>query len=136
MPMVETMRSQSANIPQTSGSDVGYKYATVNAHMLGAGEPIRVKKGDRVLMRLLNASATDNVLLALPGHQFRVIAMDGNPVPNPKSVEVLSLAVAERVDAIVEMNSPGIWVLGSTIAAERAKGLTWDQGGLATQTPR
>jgi FtsP/CotA-like multicopper oxidase with cupredoxin domain len=123
VPMVETMRSQSANMPQTSGSDVGYKYATFNAHMLGAGEPIRVKKGDRVLMRLLNASATENVLLALPGHRFHVIAMDGNPVPNPNSVEVLSLAAAERVDAIVEMNSPGIWVLGSTIAAERAKGL-------------
>jgi FtsP/CotA-like multicopper oxidase with cupredoxin domain len=123
VPMVETMRAQSANMPQTTGSDVAYKYATFNAHMLGAGEPIRVKKGDRVLMRLLNASATENVLLALPGHQFRVIAMDGNPVPTPNSVEVLSLAVAERVDAIVEMNSPGIWVLGSTIAAERAKGL-------------
>jgi FtsP/CotA-like multicopper oxidase with cupredoxin domain len=123
VPMVETMRSESANIPQTSGSDVGYKYATLNAHMLGAGEPIRVKKGDRILMRLLNASATENVMLALPGHKFRVIAMDGNPVPNPSSVEVLSLAVAERIDAIVEMNSPGIWVLGSTIAAERAKGL-------------
>jgi FtsP/CotA-like multicopper oxidase with cupredoxin domain len=123
VPMVETMRAQSANMPQTTGSDVGYKYATFNAHMLGAGEPIRVKKGDRVLMRLLNASATENVTLALPGHQFRVIAMDGNPVPTPNSVEVLSLAVAERVDAIVEMNSPGIWVLGSTIAAERAKGL-------------
>ena len=123
VPMVETMRSQSANVPQTSGSDVGYKYATFNAHMLGAGEPIRVKKGDRVLMRLLNASATENVVLALPGHRFYVIAMDGNPVPNPSSVEVLSLAVAERIDAIVEMNSPGVWILGSIIDAERAKGL-------------
>jgi FtsP/CotA-like multicopper oxidase with cupredoxin domain len=74
-------------------------------------------------MRLLNASATENVVLALPGHKFYIIAMDGNPVPNPSSVEVLSLAVAERVDAIVEMNSPGTWVLGSTIGAERAKGL-------------
>ena len=123
VPMVETMRAQSANLPQTSGSDVGYKYATVNAHLLGAGEPIRVKQGDRVLLRLLNASATENVVLALPGHSFRVVAMDGNPVPNPGSVEVLSLAVAERIDAIVEMNSPGVWVLGSTLAAERAKGL-------------
>lgn len=123
VPMVETMRAESANMPQTSGSDVGYRYATINAHMLGAGEPIRVRKGDRVLMRLLNASATENVVLALPGHKFHVIAMDGNPVPNPVSVEVLSLAVAERVDAIVEMNSPGVWVLGSTNATERAKGL-------------
>jgi FtsP/CotA-like multicopper oxidase with cupredoxin domain len=75
------------------------------------------------LLRLLNASATENVVLALPGHSFRVLAMDGNPVPRPQSVPVLSLAVAERIDAVVEMNSPGVWVLGSTLAAERAMGL-------------
>lgn len=123
VPMVETMREQSSNAPLTTGSDVGYKYATINSHMLGAGEPIRVKQGQRVLMRLLNASATENVVLALPGHTFKIIAMDGNPVPNPKSVEVLSLAVAERVDAIVEMNSPGVWILGSTLEKSRQMGL-------------
>ena len=69
VPMVENMRAESANMPLTSGSDVGYKYATINDRMLGAGEPIRVKKGQRVLMRLLNASATENVVLALPGHR-------------------------------------------------------------------
>lgn len=123
VPMVETMREQSSNAPLTTGSDVGYKYATIQSHMLGAGEPIRVKHGQRVLMRLLNASATENVILALPGHTFTIVAMDGNPVPNPKPVEVLSLAVAERVDAIVEMNSPGVWVLGSTLAKAREMGL-------------
>lgn len=123
VPMVENMRDESSNAPLTSGSDVGYQYATINAHMLGAGEPIRVKKGQRVLMRLLNASATENVVLALPGHSFNIIAMDGNPVPTPTSVEVLSLAVAERVDAIVEMNEPGVWVLGSTLEKARQMGL-------------
>jgi FtsP/CotA-like multicopper oxidase with cupredoxin domain len=123
VPMVETMRSESSNMPLTTGSDVGYKYATVNQHMLGAGEPIRVKQGQRIFMRLLNASATENVVLALPGHTFKVIATDGNPVPNPASVEVLSLAVAERVDAVVEMNAPGVWVLGSILPEARRMGL-------------
>ncbi len=123
VPMVETMREQSSNAPLTAGSDVGYKYATMNAHMLGAGEPIRVKPGQRVLLRLLNASATENVVLALPGHSFKIIAMDGNPVPKPTTVEVVSLAVAERVDAIVEMNVPGVWVLGSTLKKARQMGL-------------
>lgn len=123
VPMVETMRAESANMPLTTGSDVGYKYATINDRMLGAGEPIRVKKGQRVLMRLLNASATENVILALPGHRFTIVAMDGNPVPNQASVEVLSLAVAERVDAIVEMNTPGVWILGSTLEKSRKMGL-------------
>jgi FtsP/CotA-like multicopper oxidase with cupredoxin domain len=123
VPMVETMREMSSNVPQTSGSDVGYKYATINGHMLGSGEPLRVKQGQKVLMRLLNASATENVVLALPGHKFTILAMDGNPVPNPKSVEVLSLAVAERVDAVVEMTNPGVWILGSTLARARQMGL-------------
>ncbi|HEY4380649.1 MAG TPA: multicopper oxidase domain-containing protein [Acidobacteriaceae bacterium] len=123
VPMVEMMQAQSANHPQTAGSDVGYKYATINQHRLGAGEPLRVKQGQKVLLRLLNASATENAVLALPGHTFRVIAMDGNPVPNPKEVEVISLAVAERVDAIVEMKSPGVWVLGSTLEKSRQMGL-------------
>jgi FtsP/CotA-like multicopper oxidase with cupredoxin domain len=123
VPMVETMQAQSANHPLTNGSDVGYKYATINQHRLGAGEPLRVKQGQRLLMRLLNASATENVVLALPGHTFRVIAMDGNPVPNPHEVEVLSLAAAERIDAIVEMKSPGVWVLGSTLEKARQMGL-------------
>src|SRR4030088_93619 len=91
--------------------------------MVGLGEHRRVKEGTPVVMRLLNASATENVVLALPGHTFKIIAMDGNPVPNPRSVEVLSLAVAERVDAIVEMNNPGVWILGSTLEKSRAMGL-------------
>jgi len=123
VPMVETMRVESANMPLTTGSDVGYKYATVNDRMLGTGEPIRVKQGQRLLLRLLNASATENVILALPGHRFTVLAMDGNPVPHPTSVEVLSLAVAERVDALVEMNTPGVWILGSTLEKSRQMGL-------------
>jgi FtsP/CotA-like multicopper oxidase with cupredoxin domain len=123
VPMVETMRAESANMPQTSGSDVGYQYATINQHMLGAGEPIRVKQGQKMLVHILNASATENVVLALPGHTFKVIAMDGNPVPNPAAVEVLSVAVAERVDAVIEMNAPGVWVLGSTLAELRKMGM-------------
>lgn len=123
VPMVETMREQSSNTPLTAGSDVGYRYATINSHRLGFGEPVRVKEGQRVLMRLLNASATDNVVLALPGHTFKIIAMDGNPVPTPQTVEVISLAVAERVDAVVEMNAPGVWVLGSTLKQARHMGL-------------
>jgi FtsP/CotA-like multicopper oxidase with cupredoxin domain len=123
VPMAETMQMQSANHPASSGSDVGYQYATINQHRLGAGEPIRVKQGQKVLFRLLNASATENVVLALPGHTFRILAMDGNPVPNPQEAEVISLAVAERIDAVVEMKSPGVWVLGSTLEKSRDMGL-------------
>jgi FtsP/CotA-like multicopper oxidase with cupredoxin domain len=102
---------------------VGYQYASLNDRLLGAGEPIRVRQGERILFHFLNASATEDVMLALPGHRFKVLALDGNAVPNPASVEVLSLAVAERIDAVVEMNAPGVWVLGSLKEQERRIGL-------------
>ena len=123
VPMVETMQAESANHPQTSGSDVGYQYATINQHRLGAGEPLRVKQGQRVLMRLLNASATENVVLALPGHTFRSHRDGWQSGPQSKGGRGRLLAVAERVDAIVEMKSPGVWVLGSTLEKSRQMGL-------------
>lgn len=106
-----------------NSSGITYQYASFNDKLLGAGEPIRVRQGERVLFHFLNASATEDVMLALPGHRFTVIALDGNPVPNPASVEVIALGVGERVDAVVEMKSPGVWVLGSVNDAERRIGL-------------
>ena len=52
------------------------------------GEPIRVKPSQRVLFRIVNASATLHHRLALPGHRFRVLALDGNAVPTPTAVPV------------------------------------------------
>jgi FtsP/CotA-like multicopper oxidase with cupredoxin domain len=96
---------------------------TINDKVLGFGEPIRVRQGTRVLMHLLNASAIENRLLSLPGHQFNVLALDGNAVPTPKPTEVLFLGPGERVDAYIEMNQPGIWVLGSVDDPTRNGGL-------------
>jgi FtsP/CotA-like multicopper oxidase with cupredoxin domain len=59
----------------------------------------------------------------LPGHRFTVIALDGNPVPTQTAVDVLWLDVAERADVIVEMDNPGVWVLGSTDDMDRQMGL-------------
>jgi FtsP/CotA-like multicopper oxidase with cupredoxin domain len=103
--------------------DVAYELFSVNDRALGHGEPIRVKPGQRVLMRILNASATVTRRIAVAGHQFRVIAMDGNPVAAPQEVRTLELGPAERIDAMVEMNNAGVWILGGTDDREREHGL-------------
>jgi FtsP/CotA-like multicopper oxidase with cupredoxin domain len=105
------------------GYEVGYRSFTINGRMLGHGEPVRVKQGERVLFHVLNGSATEMRSLALPGHTFKVIALDGNPVPNAASVPVLWLGTAERVSAIVEMNHPGVWVLGDLDDDDRRHGM-------------
>lgn len=103
--------------------EVQYNAFTVNSHALGAGEPIRVHAGERVLFRIVNANATAVHRLALSGHQFVVVALDGNPVPNRAAVNVLELAPGERIDAMVEMNQPGIAILGDANDGVRNAGL-------------
>ena len=108
---------------KTKGFEVGYELFAINGRMLGHGEPIRVKQGERVLFHVLNASATEIRSLTLPGHVFRVLALDGNPVPTQAVVPVLWLGTAERVSAIVEMNHPGVWVMGDLADADRRNGM-------------
>lgn len=103
--------------------DPEYGVSTVNGKMLGAGEPLRVKKGQRVLLHLLNSSPTEVHWIACAGHTFHVIAMDGNPVPLPADATMLRLAPAERVCALVEMNNPGVWTLGEVRSHVRKRGL-------------
>ena len=105
------------------GYEVGYRYFTINGRMLGHGEPLRVKQGERVLFHILNGSATEIRSLALPGHSFRVIALDGNPVPHPAAVPVLWLGTAERISAVVEMNHPGVWTMGDLADDDRSHGM-------------
>jgi len=105
------------------GYEVGYRSFTINGRMLGHGEPIRVKQGERVLFHVLNGSATEIRSLALPGHSFQMLALDGNPVPNPANVPVLWIGTAERVSALVHMNHPGVWILGDLDDGDRGHGM-------------
>lgn len=105
------------------GYEVGYKIFTINGHQLGHGKPIQVKYGERILFHILNGSATEIRSLALPGHTFKVVAMDGNPVPNPMEVPVLWIGTAERICAIVEMKHPGNWIMGDLSDDDRGNGM-------------
>ncbi len=109
--------------PRPDGLEVSAPLYSINDKVLGAGEPLRVRPGQRILMHLLNASASQIHRVALPGHKFQVIALDGNPVPAPQLVGVIEIAPGERVDAIVEMNEPGVWILGEVRDVARQSGM-------------
>ena len=100
-----------------------YDVTTINGKMMGAGEPLRVKQGQRVLLHVLNSSPTEVHWVSLAGHTLRVIALDGNTIPSPQAVPMLRLAPAERVCVVVEMNNPGVWVLGEVRKHVQATGM-------------
>jgi FtsP/CotA-like multicopper oxidase with cupredoxin domain len=131
--MVDMDADEDPNAPQPerpavlntapNGLEVNSTTYSINDKALGAGEPIRVSAGQRVLFHFLNASAIENRRIALGGHKFQVIALDGNPVPTPALVETLSLGAGERICAIVDMNNPGNWILGAPEDLIREAGL-------------
>jgi FtsP/CotA-like multicopper oxidase with cupredoxin domain len=100
-----------------------YEVSTINGKTLGFGEPLRVKQGERIQFHILNSSPTEVHWIALTGHQFQVIALDGNAIAHPVTVPMLRLAPAERVSAIVEMNAPGIWIMGEVRKHIQAAGM-------------
>ena len=106
-----------------SSMDAAYDYSTIDGRMLGYADPIKVHAGQRVLLRVLNASASMIHWLALAGHELTVMAMDGNPTPKPTSTSAIRLGPAERADVLVTMNRPGIWILGETRDQMRKAGM-------------
>jgi FtsP/CotA-like multicopper oxidase with cupredoxin domain len=106
-----------------SSSEVAYDYSTIDGRMLGFNDPLKVREGQRVLLHLLNASASLVHWVALAGHELMVIGMDGSPVPTPRPVRAVRLGPAERIDAVVTMARPGVWILGETREQFRKAGM-------------
>jgi FtsP/CotA-like multicopper oxidase with cupredoxin domain len=100
-----------------------YQAYSINSHSLGHGEPLRVKENQKVLLHILNASATERHRIALPGHKFKVLSLDGNRVPAPREMDTIEMGPAERVDAVVTMSQPGVWILGELNDRVRDAGL-------------
>src|ERR1700733_4924405 len=111
-------------LPSDDGAmNPGYAVATINGKAMGSGEPLRVRQGQRILLHFLNSSPTEVHWIALAGHTFHVLALDGNQVPSPRSVPMLRLAPGERICALVELDNPGVWVLGEVRKHVQALGM-------------
>ncbi len=84
---------------------------------------IRRQAGQRVLFHVLNGSAGEIRNLAMARHRFRVIALDSRHRSATVDVPVLWIGTAERISAVVEMNHPGVFVLGDLADDDRGHGM-------------
>ncbi len=92
-----------------SPSTPAYDVMTINGKAYPATEPLRIKKGEHVRLRLINASAEQTHVVRLAGHPLRVTHTDGNPLTEPVQVDAVPLAPSERYDVLVTANRPGAW---------------------------
>ncbi|HEY4433024.1 MAG TPA: multicopper oxidase family protein, partial [Candidatus Cybelea sp.] len=114
-PMSEPMDSpemgKMTNVPM--GDEVAYAASCINGAVYPCGQHLAVRVGDRVRLRLLNASPTATRYVGLAGHELLVTHADGNPLQRRIMVDVVRLGSGERYDAFVEITRPGAFLLQS-----------------------
>jgi len=84
-------------------------FFTLNGKSFPTTETIKVKRGDRVLLRLVGAGQFEHPM-HLHGTDFRIVAKDGHSVEQPLAADVVQVAPGERYDIAFTATEPGKWV--------------------------
>lgn len=114
---------------------------TINGKAFPEAPSLTVKKGQRVRIRLINASAEESHVMHLHGYTFQIIAKDGNPLVSPESANTIDLGPSQTADISFIANNPGEWmfhchILDHTINpgpnGDGSSDKMADMGGLAT----
>ncbi len=100
-----------------------YDTFTINGKAYPATEPLPVRAGDRVRLRLINASTDQTFVIGLAGHRLEVTHTDGNPLQTSVAVDALPIAPAERYDVTFVADNPGHWPLYALHSGHLAGGL-------------
>ncbi len=100
-----------------------YDTFTLNGKAFPATEPVKVRQGERVRLRLINASNMQTFAIRLAGHRLRVTHTDGNPLQTPVEVDAVPVAPAERYDVTFVADNPGKWPLYALDPAHTEGGL-------------
>ena len=80
---------------------------TINGKTYPDTDPLIVKQGDRVRVRLFNMSMEDHPM-HLHGHSFAVLQYDGRPIA-PMVRDTLTVRHMERYDIEFVADNPGTW---------------------------
>ncbi len=93
------------------GNTPAYDMMTINGKAYPATQPLPVRKGERVRLRLINVSADHTHVVRLAGHRLQVTHTDGNPLLRPVEVDAVPIAPSERYDVQFLAERPGAWFL-------------------------
>jgi plastocyanin len=109
---------------QLRGGELGTDLFLMNGHTHEAIPPVKVDKGDRVLIRLINMGSLGHPI-HLHGHLFKIVATDGNPVPPAAQLtkDTVWIAPGERYDIEFVADNPGVWMLHCHIENHAANGM-------------
>jgi FtsP/CotA-like multicopper oxidase with cupredoxin domain len=106
------------------GGELGADLFLMNGRMHGAIPPIVVNEGERILIRLMHAGAMPHAFHT-HGHSFKIVATDGNPVPEVAQLtkDTLLIGPAERYDLELQADNPGVWMVHCHMEPHMANGM-------------
>lgn len=113
------------NMAGMEGHDMSmYDLYTINGKTGDAINKLVVKEGEKVRIRLINAGYLVHTM-HLHGHEFKVVASDGQPINSPAVITDQGIAIApgERYDIEFTANNPGSWLLEEHGSEDRMKNM-------------
>lgn len=87
-------------------NDVDFDAYLANSRTLSDPEVVRVERGGRVRLRIINGASSTNFHIDLGALNGTLIAVDGNPV-QPLQGKRFSLAMAQRIDILADLPASG-----------------------------
>lgn len=99
--------SGSGHMPgMVHANDVRYDAYLANDRTLDDPEVVRVEKGGRVRLRVINGATASGFFISTPGLASRAIAVDGSPC-QPQAASAYPLAQGQRLDLLVDIPKDG-----------------------------
>jgi FtsP/CotA-like multicopper oxidase with cupredoxin domain len=101
-------------------NDIDYDAFLANDRTLADPEVIRTEPGGRVRLRLINGASSTQFWIDLGALSGTVVAADGHPV-RPVHVTRLPLAMAQRLDVLIDLPGNGAYPIFAQVEGKRAR---------------
>jgi plastocyanin len=109
---------------QLRGGELGTDLFLINGRAHEGIPPIEVAEGERVLIRLMNLGNLPHAIHT-HGHSFRIVATDGNTVPEAMELvkDTVLIGPGERYDLELTGSNPGVWMFHCHMEHHAANGM-------------
>src|SRR3546814_10488774 len=87
-----------------------FDYFTINGKSFPETQPIRVKEGDVIRLRMFGAGGGFHSI-HIHGHVFQIVFKDGHELPAPINADTVLVGPGERYDIVIRCDNTGRWMI-------------------------
>lgn len=106
-------------------------FFTINGKAYPATQTVNAKVGDNILFRFIGTNSSQIHPMHIHGGPFKIVATDGNPVPEGAQFQkdTINVGPGERYDVLWPARAPGKWLLHCHIIHHTTNDNVEEQGG-------